>query len=397
MSELLLPSHLPLPSRAEQAQTTQVMNHLKVQIKRAGGQLNFANYMQTVLYEPKLGYYRSATPKFGKYGDFITAPELSPLFSRALANQCEQILATLGGGDVLEFGAGSGTMAAEILLQLAKKDQLPEHYYIIELSAELKERQFNTLQNRCHDLLERITWLDKLPEQPIRGVILANEVIDAMPVHLFRLEQEHIFERYVAWQGNELCWHLDEVSTPELHAQLAAIQQHLPDFILEHGYESEINAYLPQWIATVAQLLACGVVLVIDYGFPAHEYYHPDRYQGTLMCHYHHHTHSDPLIIPGLQDVTAHVDFTALAHAATNAGLHVAGFTPQAHFLLACHLLDVAYDLAQNEQELFTYNQQIKQLTLPHEMGELFKVMALTQAYDASLMGFSHQDQRHRL
>jgi SAM-dependent MidA family methyltransferase len=389
--------NLPTPSPSEQKHVEHVLQELKTLIKARKGKLSFAEYMQAVLYAPDFGYYRGPTEKLGKHGDFITAPELSSLFSCALANQCAQILSHLNQGVILEFGGGTGTMAADILIHLASLQQLPKQYILLELSADLKKRQQHTLESRCPELLDRILWLDTLPTSPIEGVILANEVLDAMPVHLFRLENQQIFERYVVWHENHLDWQLGPPSSPCLEARLQHIQQRLPECVLKHGYESETNAFLTQWVASLNSSLSRGVVLLIDYGFPEHEYYHPDRYQGTLMCHYHHRAHPDPLILPGLQDITAHIDFTHLATAAAESGFDVTGFVPQAYFLLACGLLSLAEQLAQNEQELFIYNQQIKQLTLPGEMGELFKVIALAKNYSQDLLGFGLHDQRHRL
>lgn len=382
---------LPVPTPELQAHAAAVTAHIRDEIARSGGRITFARFMELALYAPGLGYYSAGMRKFGRDGDFVTAPELSPLFSRCLARQCAQVLAATGG-NVLEFGAGTGVMAADMLAELEALDVLPERYEILELSAELRQRQGDTLAARVPHLLERVAWLEALPRE-ITGVVVANEVLDAMPVHHVRIAEEGIRELYVAWEGERFAWSEGAPSTAALQAVAATTCAGLPV-----GYQTEIALTARRWVATLGEALGKGVVLLVDYGFPAREYYHPSRSGGTLMCHYRHRTHPDALILAGLQDITAHVDFTAVAEAALQAGLDVAGYTTQAYFLLASGLQDiVAESDMQNARIHLELTTQVKTLTLPHEMGELFKVMALAKAWDEPLRGFALRDLRARL
>lgn len=385
---------LPTPDADALAHSEQLQQKIRAAIAATDNTVNaisFADYMQMALYEPGLGYYQAGAKKIGADGDFITAPELSALFSECLANQLTQVL-SVAGGDILELGAGSGAMARDILRYLAEQQQLPDHYFIVELSAELQDQQRNTLQP-YPELLERVQWLSAWPEQPLTGAVIANEVLDAMPVELFQYESSGL---------QQVCVTTADADTTELgftwqlQSASPALQQAVDRLGIDFspGYLSEINLFLSGWIASIAQCLKQGVVLLVDYGFPRHEYYHPDRHQGTVMCHYRHRAHPDPFFYPGLQDITAHVDFTAVAEAAVVAGLSVGGFTHQAGFLMNCGLLS---RMAASQDDPYALNQQVKQLTLPSEMGELFKVMALTQGFDQPLLGFSTMDQRHRL
>ncbi|MBI3771888.1 MAG: SAM-dependent methyltransferase [Gammaproteobacteria bacterium] len=352
--------------------------------------------MELALYAPGLGYYVAGARKFGEAGDYVTAPEISPLFARCLARQCRQVLDQIEGGDILEFGAGSGAMATDMLLELETLNCLPQHYYIIEVSPDLQQRQRETLLNRAPHLQAFVSWLDKLP-QSFHGVVLANEVIDAMPVHLLQFDGAEFGERYVAWEAETFVWVDGPLSTVELQQAIVHLKNEIADE-LDFGYITEINLALNGWIAALGNMLTAGAVLLIDYGFPRHEYYHPDRNTGTLMCHYRHRSHPDPFVWPGLQDITAHVDFTAVAEAADAASLDVAGYTSQAQFLLGCGLGEILQQAATDDVRThLTMTQAVKKLTLPSEMGELFKVMALTRSVDLMLQGFSVQDRRHRL
>lgn len=370
---------LPSPDSAAKALSEELQSQIVAEIKQAG-KISFARYMELALYAPRLGYYRNGFKKFGKEGDFVTAPEISSLFSYSVANQCAQVLKEIGG-DILEFGAGSGVMAADILLSLAEKKQLPNHYYILELSASLQSQQRETIKNKAPDYFDRVVWLTALPEKNFCGVVLANEVLDAMPVNLFTVDHG-IKECGVAIDNNAL-----RLCTLENENKLLndAIEKYQIDF--PENYTSEINLYLTAWIKSIAEFLSHGIVLIIDYGFPRSEYYHSDRLLGTLMCHYRQYAHTNPLIFPGIQDITAHVDFTAVAEAADANGLTVAGYTNQAAFLLNCELLSFLDENA-DEKTRFNQRQQIKQLTLPSEMGELFKVIALTKEINSELIGF---------
>lgn len=381
---------IPHPEPEALAHSEQLRHQICAAIARQGGKIAFDQYMQMALYEPGLGYYNCGTQKFGGAGDFVTAPEISPLFSRCLARQCQQILQELRTGNILEFGAGSGVMARDILTELASQNCLPEHYYILEISADLKQRQQQMLANAIPELFSRITWLESLPQQ-FCGVILANEVVDAFPVKLFLKQDNQLQEYFVSVTSNQLCLQADTLSD-------SALFEHIPSIALPNNYQSEINPLISPWLNTISGSLTQGALLLIDYGFPRHEYYHPQRSQGTLMCHYRHRCHSDPFFMPGLQDITAHVDFTALAEAAADAELHVAGYNTQAGFLLGCGLMQLITDTPLNDvRNQVQLNQQIQRLTSPAEMGELFKVMALTRNFEPSLIGFKQQDLRGKL
>ncbi len=353
------------------------------------GAITFADYTQLALYTPNLGYYSAGLPKLGSQGDFVTAPELSPLFGQTLAHQCQQVLQTLSAPKLLEFGAGTGRLCVDLLQQLEKLACLPEEYLILEVSNHLKQCQAELIQQRIPHLASKVRWLSAWPDVAFNGVVIANEVLDAMPVHRFMQTDADLLESYI-----ELTPHndLQEVFKPCKNTRLrshvnAALS---PDLI---PYLSEANLFLNDWFVQCNAMLQSGLMLVIDYGFPRHEYYHPDRKQGTLMCHYRHRAHPNPLLHVGEQDITAHVDFTHVAEAAFTAGFQVAGYTNQASFLLANGLLTLLADII-DEHERVQQQQVVKQLLQPHEMGELFKVMALTKNLDLTLTGFLLNDKR---
>ncbi|MEN8217727.1 MAG: SAM-dependent methyltransferase [Pseudomonadota bacterium] len=385
-------SPLPAPHPEAAAHSQRLTTAIVQTINEAGGAIPFVEFMEQALYAPGLGYYSAGVRKLGADGDFITSPEISPLFSQLLARQCQQVLAALDNGVILEFGAGSGIMAAEILKELERLDCLPKQYLILEISADLQQRQRETLQAQAPQLLERVQWLENLPSQPLHGVILANEVLDAMPVRRFRLDEQGVSEFYVGLSETAFAWQTLPTRDDSLRAAVETLRPTLPV-----GYVSEMNLALPAWIQSVAEILASGMLLLIDYGFPSREYYHHQRDQGTLMCHYRHHAHGDPLILVGLQDITAHINFTVVAEAAHAAELQVSGYTNQAHFLLACGLPELLSALDPNDHKNYLQQtQQAKSLILPSEMGEFFKVMALSRNLDMSLLGFA-RDERARL
>jgi SAM-dependent MidA family methyltransferase len=357
-----------------------------------GHELPFVAFMQMALYTPGEGYYSSGLQKFGSQGDFITAPELTPLFGKTLANQCQQILSTLESPLLFEFGAGTGALCVDLLSHLETLNCLPKSYCILELSANLRHRQQELIQQKIPHLADRVEWLDSWPETPFNGVVLANEVLDAMPIHRFMKTDKGIQESYVTLnEQNQLTELFKPCQDPRL---LAYIKENLN---LENTpYLSEANLFIEDWMLSIYRMINQGAVLLIDYGFPRHEYYHPDRNQGTLMCHYKHHSHPSPLLHPGEQDITAHVDFTHVAEAGQQAGFHIAGYTNQASFLLANGLLSLVHDI-ENEPEQFQAKQAIKQLTQPSEMGELFKVIALTKNIEIDLNGFQLHDKRASL
>jgi SAM-dependent MidA family methyltransferase len=390
MVQLPTPAALPEPTPDELALTTALTMLIRAEITHAGNSIPFSRFMDLALYAPGLGYYSAGKQKLGAHGDFITAPELGPVFARCLARQCAQVLAATGG-DILEAGAGSGALAVELLLELEQLRQLPERYLIVELSRDLRERQRAALTQQAPHLAARVTWCDTLPPRELRGIVLANELLDAMPVARFRTSRGGaVNELYVSWQENRFVW-------CEAGASDALLRRVLP-LTLPEDYESEVGFAAEGWVRSIGDALVHGVVLLIDYGFPRAEFYHPQRSRGTLMCHYRHRAHGDPLILAGLQDITAHVDFTAMAEAGRDAGLALLGYTSQALFLLGSGLEDVAARAAtQDVRSQMTFTNEIKKLTLPHEMGELFKVIALGRNFDQPLTGFRMQDRRTRL
>ena len=389
---------LPAPSEDAIQHSTQLSERIQKSIRRHG-KISFAQYMEKALYAPNLGYYASGLPKFGEAGDFVTAPEISPLFSRCLARQAMQVLHTLPEANILEFGAGQGTMAKDILLELQAQQQAISHYYIVELSADLRARQQQTLQTHLPaTLFEKIIWLDQLPQKPICAVVLANEVLDAMPFERIRIEPHQALQGFVNFDEdkNQFVWDYQKITTQPL--------QHFSNQLIEHigkvsdlGYETEINLNIAPWLESISDFLTQGIVLLIDYGYSRQEYYQPARVMGTLRCHYQHRAHSNPFYYPGLQDITAHVDFTAVAEAAYDAGLKVTGYTTQAHFLMGSGLLEMSSDMSAPVTEQLKIAQQMKTLTLPNEMGETFKVIALSKNLDMKLIGFKMRDLRHQL
>ena len=376
---------LPEPSADAQAHSQRVHKHI-CRLIDTHGPLTFHDYMQAALYSPSLGYYSAGSTKFGSAGDFTTAPELSPLFGRSIAKQCVEVFHTMDSPTILELGAGSGALAISLLQELQGSNQLPDHYYILDVSADCRQRQQHRFQQQAPELLSRVTWLDRLPEKPIQGIILANEVLDAMPVHKFRYMPNQLDEYHVTHHHETLTWEILPCTNTVLNRAITHlnIQSNQP-------YHSEINLALPSWIKHLSQCLSQGLILLIDYGFPRREFYFPERHMGTLMCHYQHRAHDNPLVFPGIQDITAHVDFTAVAEAAFDNGLTVAGYTHQAAFLASCGI----HDLIQQESSNNTSN--IHTLLHPSEMGELFKCIALTRQIDHPLLGFRLLNQVERL
>jgi SAM-dependent MidA family methyltransferase len=386
---------LPAPDPAAVAHSIRLIEYIRAEMAANEGTLPFSRFMELALYAPGLGYYSAGMHKFGAGGDFVTAPELSPLFSRCIARQCQQVLAQVGGA-ILELGAGSGAMAAAMLRELERLDSLPDHYAILEISAELGERQQQTLATQIPHLWKRVVWLDTLPEPGWRGLIVGNEVVDAMPVERFRITPAGPVPLHVAWAEDRFVWREGEATTALTDA-VNALQEAL-GFLLPPAYEAEFNARLPPWIAALAEVLTTGLVLLIDYGYPRHEYYHPARSSGTLRCHYRHRVHADPLILPGLQDITASVDFSALADAAVAAGLTVAGYTSQNYFLFGCGLESLLAEVAPTDTlPYLQLASQVKVLTLPEEMGERCKAIALSKGLDIPLQGFTFYDERRWL
>ena len=386
---------LPVPDSDAQAYSAALKRHIVDDIAAAGGWIGFDRFMDLALYAPAMGYYSGGARKFGAAGDFVTAPEISPVFARTLATQAVQIMAA-SAMQIVEVGAGSGRLAADLLLELQQRGALPERYAILELSGELRERQRAAIGERAPQLIDRVVWLDALPER-FDGLVLANELLDALPVHLVvwghEDDEQAIFERGVAVHQGEFIW-VDRPAGGRLLDRAQQLFDELSaDAPLAPGYLSEIGLAASDWTASWANIIGRGALLLIDYGFPRHEYYHPQRSTGTLMCHYRHHAHGEPFFLPGLQDITAHVDFTAIVEAGFDAGLEFSGYTTQATFLLNCGLTDVLSRIPADDAARYLPQAQAAQkLISPAEMGELFKVVALTKGIAEPLLGFAHGD-----
>ena len=388
---------MPVPPGAARAHSDALAGLIREQVHEGGGSISFECFMEMALYEPGLGYYSAGATRFGDAGDFITAPHVSPLFSRCVARQCRQVLAALSGGDVLELGAGSGLMARDLLLELEALDSLPKSYLILETGADPRRRQQELFSSCIPHLLPRITWLETLPERPLRGVVVANEVVDALPVKRLALHEGEVRELCVGHDGDGFIWVEAPCGDDRLTTAWERLAADLPAPLPE-PYRTEINLRAGAWMQSVSGILQQGVMLLLDYGYPRHEYYHPQRDRGTLLCHYRHRAHEDPFFYPGLQDITASVDFSALAQSAPEHGLQLAGYTSQAHFLIGCGLAEIAAS-AQNGpgRPDPAVSGQIKRLTLPGEMGERFKAIAFTRNFMEPLMGFQFIDQQRRL
>ncbi|UCB56272.1 MAG: SAM-dependent methyltransferase [Thiotrichales bacterium] len=387
---------LPEPDEVAKQRSRELSSHIAERCAEKGGMISFSEYMQIALYLPGLGYYSGGAQKFGMAGDFITAPEVSALFSRCVARQTAQIIAEMDRADILEFGAGSGVMAADILLELECLGELPANYFIVELSAELRVRQRQTIEAKAAHLLEKVHWLDGLPAQSIQGVVIANEVLDAMPVECFRINNGAVEQLCVFAEAGQMQARYRKAEKNVVDQVRLIEQRRQKPF--ENGYCSEFNPAIRAWLSSLESVLNKGVVLLIDYGYPVQEYYLDERDSGTLICHYQHRAHADPLWYPGLQDITAFVDFSSVAHAAVEAGFEVSGYTSQAMFLMGCGLAELHQALASDDPgRQILLAQQIKTLTLPSEMGERFKAMALSRRVDIPMIGFSMQDYRNRL
>ncbi|MEQ1527086.1 MAG: SAM-dependent methyltransferase [Gallionella sp.] len=391
---------LPAPSAEAVQHSTQLCELIRRDIAANGGWISFARYMELALYAPSLGYYTAGAHKFGEAGDFITAPELSPLFGRTVAKQVAEIMLH-SAPHILELGAGSGKLAADMLAELEQLGSLPDSYSILEVSADLRERQQILIRERLPHLFNRLYWLDALPTK-FNGAIIANEVLDALPVYLVHWQVSDgipplsplpqgarglvLLERGVALSGNDFIWQERAICDSAL---LEAAQKiSVPD-----GYVSEICLSARGLINSLAQRLEQGAMLFIDYGFGAREFYHPQRNNGTLMCHYRHHAHDDPFFLPGLQDITAHVNFTDIAECGIDAGLELMGYTSQAFFLINCGITQLLKDTSpENLRDYLPLSAQLQKLTSPAEMGELLKVIALGKNMANSLCGFTRGD-----
>ncbi len=379
------------------AHSGQMMETVRRVIRDSGGWIGFDDYMQIVLYTPGSGYYSSGTVKLGDGGDYVTAPMLGSQFAHCLAVQCAEILENVDPEHervLIEFGAGTGIMAADILDYLGSIQSLPDRYVIVETSADLKERQQSLLKRRGFATGGKVVWTSDLPSA-VNGVMLANEVLDAIPFKRFRMARDGVpRELGVGLADGKPCWAISDTHLPQ------AVSDRIAALGLPAGYQGEVGMLAESWVATVVGMLRCGALLQIDYGFSRDEYYHWDRTDGTLMCHHRHRSHPDPFHLPGLQDITAHVEFSAAAEAGRRAGAVVAGYCTLGSFLISLGLLDRNMALLANIDttvESLQRSQELKKLTLPHEMGEFFKVLALTRDYTRPLSGFAMQDKRCRL
>ena len=393
MTRSALRSILPALTAAEALHSSQVTQLIRERIRAAGGALGFDEFMEAALYAPGLGYYSAGSVKLGAAGDFVTAPEVSDLFGRCVARQCAQVLAATGG-EILEIGAGTGRLAETLLQALAHSAALPERYAILEVSADLASRQRERLQALPRALWERVVWLDSLPDKPLRGVIVANEVLDALPFSRITVRNGALRELAVT-VADGIFAECDRPPTQAVASAFAALTPELPA-PLPDGYRSEVCLRVEPWIAGIGACLERGLMLLFDYGLPRAHYYHPQRIAGTLRCHFKQHAHDDPFVNVGVQDITAWVDFTRVVEAAVAANLDILGFVTQAGFLLATGIEGLAAD-AVSTRERVQRASEARRLLLPGEMGEAFKVMALGRDYDEILTGFSLQDLRRSL
>lgn len=408
------PLPLPQPDPAALEHSRAVTEMIRGEIAAAGGWISFADYMRLALHAPGMGYYSAGAAKFGQAGDFVTAPEISSLFGRALARQAAQVLESLvdidtdTADDILEFGAGTGKLALDLMLELEKLDRLPQRYFILETSADLQQRQRRLLEKHAPHLLARAVWLENLPDR-FRGLMLANEVLDAMPVHLVAWRGTGFFERGVAasdpsgrqefeWSDRSLVGGELFQTARKLRSGAELDEDGIARRANGRDYVSEIGLAVRRFLPGVADVLEKGAILLIDYGFGQDEYYHPQRERGTLMCHYRHHVHDDPFFLPGLQDITSHVDFSAVADSAADAGLDLLGYTSQAHFLINCGITEIlAQTPAGETQDYLPLANQVQKLVSPAEMGELFKVAAFGKGMPSQLKGFIRGDRSRML
>lgn len=371
-------AELPPPDPQALAASRALLDLLSGELAGAGNWISFARYMELALHAPGLGYYAGGARKLGPGGDFTTAPEMSPLFGRTLARQAKNLL--LPGEAILEFGAGSGALAAAVL------EEVDVPYLILETSPDLRDRQRQRLGKSAQ-------WLDRLP-QNFRGVMLANEVLDAMPVHVLAWTPDAVLERGVCANEGQLAWS----DRPAEGVVLAAARSLPVAAPVEGRYQTELALLARLWLRSLGRILERGALLVFDYGFPEREYFHPQRAMGTLACHYRHHVHADPFYLPGLQDLTAHVDFSALARAARDGGLEVLGYASQAHFLVNCGITGLLE--AEDPSDIARYlpaASAVQKLLSPSEMGELFKVLAVGKGVSGPLPGFASGDRTHAL
>ncbi len=382
------PPQMPVPESDALDASQALAAHIKSQIAGRGGWISFAEYMQNALYAPGLGYYTGGAAKFGSAGDFVTAPSLGPLFAQTFARQVAELVAR-SAPEILEFGAGGGELAGDLLAELARLGCVIDRYSILEPGPELAGRQRATILSLAPESTAKVAWLDRMPDR-FRGVMIANEVVDAMPVQAVAWREEGIFERGVEFEAGRLAWAERPASGEVLEAAR--------DLGIAPPYASEIALAARAWMRSVAESIEKGALLVIDYGFPAREFYHPQRSTGTLMCHYRHRAHADPFLYPGLQDITAHVDFSALAASGKAAGLDILGYATQSSFLVNCGVTGVLDRTDAADVKRYAPLAAIAQKLLsPAEMGELFKVLCVGRGVAPGLAGFARGERSHTL
>ena len=389
---------LPAPDGDSALHSQRCREYIVERIAAAGGALSFAEFMQHALYAPGLGYYAAGSTKFGPGGDFVTAPEVSPLFAAVVARQVAPVIAALDGAEVFEFGAGSGVLAAQVLGRLAELEALPARYSILEVSPELAERQQRHIEANLPGLADRVQWVAERPDG-FRGVVLANEVLDALPVERFVRRRDGVRQCTVSLDGERFVW-AERAAPRALEAEVERLEDGLGGALAD-GYRSEVSPAVRHWIADLGGMLDEGLALLFDYGLPRSEYYAPERREGWLRCHFRHHAHNDPLILPGIQDITTWVDFSAAADAARDSGLEIAGFSAQAQFLLGGGLIDefelVVDRTVDRTGEQPALSREVKLLTLPGEMGEHFKCLGLAAGDVPPPGAFAMGDRSHRL
>ncbi|MDU0810339.1 MAG: SAM-dependent methyltransferase [Burkholderia sp.] len=391
-------SSLPALDQEMLVQSNMLAIQLRKYIVEAGGWLSFSRFMEVVLYTPNLGYYSSGTRKFSEHtndgGDFVTAPELSPLFAQTLARPIAKSLTISNTRSIIEFGAGTGKLALGLLLELSKLHIELDEYIIVDLSGELRERQHDTINTSLYNITTHIRWIDELP-QSFEGVILCNEVLDSMPVRLFS-------KAVGGWQERGVVIHNGEFAFYDLPVTFNDLPVILNSLDVADGYVTETHQAALAFTKTVCTMLTRGVIFLIDYGFPAYEYYHPQRNMGTLMCHYRHHVHDDPFSYLGLQDITSHVEFTGIYKAGTSVGANLLGYTSQARFLLNAGIIDALTNIySLNYQYFLQAANAVHKLISESEMGELIKVISFTRGIDMSkahtIDGFAQGDRSYTL
>ncbi len=387
-------STLPPPGDEARAVSQALTQKISQAISDNADCLCFDDFMAMALYEPGLGYYSNGLTPFGEQGDFITAPESGQLFGRCLARSIASVLAQLDGGDVLELGAGSGVLAGVLLDELQQLGVTPRRYLILERTAAMRDLQQKHLQGISASSGVDVEWLEQLPDEPLDGVVFGNEVADALPVSRFHWQVDHVACHGVGWDGEQL----SNCSTSAGDIMKCYVSGLAKDYAWQTPYQSEYCPSLPAWVRSLSEGIDRGALMLIDYGYGRAEYYHPQRSMGTLMCHYRHQAHADPLWYPGLQDITAFVDFTAIAEAATDAGMEMLGYTSQAQFLMGCGI-DTLLAVAdpQDTRRYLTLSNEAKRLMLPSEMGERFKVIGFSRGLERDVLGFTARDLRSRL